>query len=57
MYVFGTLPIIGFIVFATKILGLFPLLSFQAWLYDQDWSAFIYNAKVTVRYEPAGLPG
>lgn len=45
VYVFGTLPIIGFIVFATKILGLFPLLSFQDWLYDQDWSAFIYNAK------------
>jgi len=45
VYVFGTLPIIGFIVFATKILGLFPLSSFQTWLYDQDWSAFIYNAK------------
>lgn len=45
VYVFGTLPIIGFIVFATKILGLFPLHSFQDWLYGQDWSAFIYNAK------------
>merc|ERR1719433_371630 len=45
VYVLGPLPILGFIIFATKILGLFPLQSFQQWLYTQDWSAFIYNAK------------
>ena len=46
VYVFGPLPILGFIIFLTKILGLFPLQSFQQWLHSQDWSAFIYNAKV-----------
>ena len=46
VYVFGPLPILGFIIFVTKILGLFPLQSFQQWLHSQDWSAFIYNAKV-----------
>ena len=72
VYVFGTLPIIGFVVFACKILALFPLVrcldlhkdeffclcfyfffaqvSFQSWLYNQDWSLFIYNKNViTVR--------
>ena len=46
VYVIGPLPILGFIIFVTKILGLFPLQSFQQWLHSQDWSAFIYNAKV-----------
>ena len=46
VYVFGPVPILGFIIFLTKILGLFPLQSFQQWLHSQDWSAFIYNAKV-----------
>ena len=46
VYVFGPLPLIGFIVFATKVLGLFPISAFQDWLLVQDWSGFIYNAKV-----------
>ena len=48
MYVFGTVPIVGYIVFATKVLGLFPLGSFTIWIQDQDWSAYIYNAKVVI---------
>jgi len=48
VYVFGTLPIIGFVVFACKILALFPLVSFQSWLYNQDWSLFIYNKNAWV---------
>ena len=46
VYVLGPAPILGYLVFATKILGLFPLHSFQDWLTDQDWAAYIYNAKV-----------
>ena len=46
VYVFGPVPIICYAIFATKVLGLFPLQSFQDWLYDQDWSSYIYNAKV-----------
>jgi len=45
VYLFGPVPLICFIVFATKVLGLFPLASFEDWLYDQDWSSYIYNAK------------
>ena len=48
VYVFGTIPIIGFVIFACKILALFPLVSFQGWLYDQDWSLFIYNKNVSI---------
>ena len=48
VYVFGTVPIVGYIVFATKVLGLFPLGSFTIWIQDQDWSAYIYNAKVII---------
>ena len=32
VYVFGTLPIIGFVVFACKILALFPLVGCFDWL-------------------------
>ena len=32
VYVFGTLPIIGFVVFACKILALFPLVGCLDWL-------------------------
>ena len=45
VYVFTPLPIICFIIFATKVLGLFSQASFQRWLAAQDWSLFIYNAK------------
>ena len=56
VYVFGPLPILGFIIFLTKILGMFPLQSFQLWLHSQDWSAFIYNAKVSPRQTESKQP-
>ena len=49
VYFFGPVPLICYAIFATKVLGLFPLQSFQDWLYDQDWSSYIYNAKVDIQ--------
>ena len=46
VYIFSTLSLVGFVVFATKILGLFPMIEFQKWLQSQDWTTFIYNPKV-----------
>jgi hypothetical protein len=44
--VFVPLSTLGFLIFASKVLGDFPLADFQDWLYGQEWSAFMYNSKV-----------
>ena len=53
VYVFGTLPIIGFVVFACKILALFPLVGCFDWL-----AIFIHMnscVSVFISFLPPGL--
>lgn len=43
VFVFGIFPIVGFLVFATKVIGLLPLATFKYWFFNTQWLEFIYN--------------
>ena len=46
---FGVLPVAGFAVFCTKVLGLWPRGQFQHWILSENWSEAISWAEIYVR--------
>ena len=46
-FLFGVLPVVGFVVFSTKVLGLLPFEVFVSWFYNSDWAGMTTNVKVT----------
>jgi hypothetical protein len=45
--ILSILPIIGFTVFCTKIVGLIPAQDFHRWFYDSQWQDFTGSLKVS----------
>ncbi len=45
-FLFGVLPVVGFVVFATKVLGLLPFDVFVNWFCQADWAGLTTNVKV-----------
>jgi hypothetical protein len=52
VYVFGIFPILGFLVFATKIIGLLPMATFKYWFMNTQWLEFVYNGQVNIFLTP-----
>jgi hypothetical protein len=45
-YFFGAFPVVGFLIFATKVIGLLPIKTFKYWFMNTQWLEFVYNGQV-----------
>ena len=47
VYLFAICPLVGYIVFTIKVIGLLPLETFQYWIKSTNWLNFFYNGDVS----------
>jgi solute carrier family 6 (neurotransmitter transporter) len=47
VYVFAIFPLVGFLVFSTKVIGLLPLATFKYWINSTHWLELLYNGNVS----------
>ena len=45
-YFFGIFPVLGFLIFSIKIIGLLPVKTFKFWFMNTQWLEFVYNGQV-----------
>jgi hypothetical protein len=57
VYVFGSFPILGFLIFSIKIIGLLPMATFKYWFLNTQWLEFVYNGQVKKKWFSSWLLG
>ena len=47
VYLFAICPLVGYVVFTIKVIGLVPLETIQFWIKSTNWLNFFYNGDVS----------
>ena len=50
VYLFSISSLVGFTVFAIKVIGLLPLESFKHWVHNTHWLDLLYNGDVSTHH-------
>ena len=49
VYLFAICPLVGYVVFTIKVIGLVPLETIQFWIKSTNWLNFFYNGDVSYK--------